>query len=194
MNNLKILEEKKPEFVKNLWYFTQYESCCMADETVLSYLVENAIKNGGIELAEEIALDPDLEELLSLAPEVSDEYNEILYKKLMSSEAVSYADLAEIWEKLAEGDLEGVCDFLNIDIYELDPDLVIGTPEGFEGWADEDLKANGIDANAIYWAKEIPASNYCTLDIYNIFSEYDSLSELIEEIGIDTIKEEIEKI
>lgn len=196
MNNLEQIKKSKSEFIKEIWYFTQYDNYYMSDKDIIDHILTNMIDNGTIDL-ENNEIDPDLENILSLAPSVSDEFNQIIYNKMMAGKTADFATLSEIWEKLSNDDLEGVCDYLDIDIYDLDPDLTIGTPSDFEEWADEDLKANGINSNALRWYNDIPNGDFCeicTCDLYDNFTAYSSYNELIEDIGIDRIKEEIEAL
>ena len=63
-------------------------------------------------------------------------------------------------------------------------DGYVGDYDFFEMIADEDLKNNGIDANAIYWAYKIPDDGAMyELDCYNHFDEvtFDDILERLFE-------------
>ena len=171
---------------EGFYYLTQYDTAGRFDDAVI-----NALKEG----TKEIDRD-SLAELLAIVPNVSDTYNEALYNALMRG-AVNddnINDLIATWEALKDNDLEEALNILGADIYDIlnSYDVSYGTPDDFEQWADDDLKANGINAQSLSWANNIYYdANYLVLYFNGEFRDYDSLTDILEnETDINNVFED----
>lgn len=135
-----------------------------------------------------------------LAPKVADKYNELLFNLLYTVNNDQLDKLIEVWELLADEDLEGLFNLVNVDYNDLlNPDNYIYDYDTLEQIADEDLKTNGINANALYWYDELDSNyNYFVFNAYGNGFHYhdtinDALGDYIELNDIlDLIKDYIE--
>lgn len=174
MNNTTLNTLKNIDY--GFYCLTQYDRCGMFDDDIIDALRENTAS----------ILDKALlSEILDNAPNVNDNYNDILYELLMAGKINdnNIELLAEIWQALADGDMEQVLRLINLDLYDLASDYYIGTPDDLYNLADDDLRANGADANALYWVNDIHyGSAYNALDCCNVIHAYDSLDDLIDDL------------
>lgn len=137
-----------------------------------------------------------------LAPQVEDKYNEILFNLLYTVNNDQLDKLIEIWELLEDGDLEGLLDLVNTDYNDLlSGDDFIYDYYTLEEIADEDLKSNGIRANALYWYDKLDSNyNYFVFNGYcNGFHYYDTINEALDDLiefddVLDVIKDYIESV
>ena len=168
-----------------LYYMTQYAN----------YMTDDAYYES---MGEQLK-DLDIERLsylcAELAPKVSDKWNEILFKILYYVKSEDLDVLINAWEFLAAGEFENFLEVLHID-YELylNPDDYIYDYYTLEAIADKDFKANGINARAHYWYKELDAGyNYFVFNAYlNGFYYYDTFDEaLLDFVDFDDIKNEV---
>lgn len=136
---------------KRLYYLTQYADY-MTDEGFYQSIEEHIKKND---------LDIDLIAKISeLMTENNDKINKKIYGKIW--QAKSNADLFDIIDLLnaiIDENSEEVAELLNIDFWDFLTEREIYTPATLEEIADEDLRANGINANALYWFNEIAYSS-----------------------------------
>lgn len=178
LENELALIHKKSELMQQvdkraLWYLTQYASY-QTDEGFYQSFTECI----------NVEIDPDkLNELLKIMTDSSDNINEIVFNHfLFNLDNEKIEKLIELYELINDGDFYGVMDLLGVELFELYPDEYIATAEEFEELADQDFKANGINANAIYWYHKLyNAEGLLMLDIYNDFSELDG-DDVIEKI------------
>jgi len=163
--------EQKKAVIKEAYYMTQYASY-MSDEGFYESFLEC------------LPCDIDftlLIEFLELTKNATDQVNEKVYNSILFHlDNDKLEILIKLYTALEDEDINELENLLDIDRYELFPDDRIGYASDFEDMADNDLKCNGISANAIYWAKDIPASdNLLKLDIYDDFEELEE-SDIID--------------
>ena len=168
-----------------LYYMTQYANY-MTDAGYYESMSEQAKK-----------LDREQLSYLckELAPNVADQWNGILFDILYYVKPEDFDTLVEAWEFLASGEFEKFLDVLMID-YEsyLNPDSYIYDYGTLEAIADDDFKANGINAGARYWYDKLDTNyNYFVFNGYqNGFYYYDTFDEaLLDFIDFDSIKNDI---
>lgn len=171
--------------MKELYYMTQYAN----------YMTDEAYYESMSEQLKELDRDQLSYLCKDLAPKVADKWNEILFDVLYYVKAEDLDVLIEAWEHLADGEFKDFLDVLSID-YErfLNTDDYIYDYDTLEMIADEDLKTNGIRANALYWYDELDSSyNYFVFNGYqNGFHCYDSFDDaLLDFIDFDSIKNEV---
>lgn len=144
---------------KRVYYMTQYADY-MSDEDFYQS-VDEIIKSN--------ELDIDLiAEISELMTETSDRHNVKIYGKMWQAEDDNdLLTLINLLSAIINDDLDAVADLLDVDLWDFMAEKEIYTPDDLEEYADEDLKANGIDARALYWVKEI---NYCAK--YQEFNGY----------------------
>ena len=167
-----------------LYYMTQYAS----------YMSDEGYYN---EMSEQLqVLDSEaLQELMDLVPDVSDKFNKVLYDLLFTIDNDQLQELITVWEYLSIDDVENALNVLNIDVMDLfTGDDFLYTFDILEEIANNDLRVNGINANALYWYKELEKNNnynYYRFNGYlNGFYYYDDLNDAIDEIiGFTAIKD-----
>lgn len=132
---------------KRLYFLTQYADY-LTDEGFYQSIEEHIKKND---------LDIDLIAKISeLMTENNDKINKKIYGKIW--QAKDDADLLALIDLLIaiiEENSEEVAELLDVDLWGFLAERDIYTPETLEEIADEDLRANGINANALYWINEI---------------------------------------
>lgn len=168
-----------------LYYMTQYAN----------YMTDDAYYESMGEQLKELDRDKLTYLCKDLAPKVSDKWNEILFKILYYVKPEDLDVLVTAWELLAVGQFETFLYMLSID-YEryLNPDDYIYDYYTLEAIADEDFKANGINARAHYWYKELDGNyNYFVMNVYqNGFYCYDTFDDaLLDFVDFDDIKNEV---
>lgn len=171
-----------------LYYMTQY-----ADHTT-----DAGYYN---EMNEQLKVLDDelLQELLNLVPEVNDRFNKILYDLLFNIDNDQLQELVKMWEYLTFDDVENALNVLNIDVMELfEGDDTLFDYQTLEDIADEDLRANGINANALYWIKDLELNNGYNYYVFNGYANgfyyYDDLNDAIDEIiGYTVIENKIKE-
>jgi hypothetical protein len=138
-----------------------------------------------------------LQELMDLVPEVNDRFNKILYDLLFNIDNAQLQELITMWQYLSIDDIENALNVINVDVMELfDGDDTLFDYQTLEDIADEDLRANGINANALYWIKDLELNNgynYYRFNGYaNGFYYYDDLNDAIDEvIGFTVIENKL---
>lgn len=167
-----------------LYYMTQYANY-MSDEGYYNEMQDQL----------QILDSELLQELMDLVPDVSDRFNKILYDLLFTINNDQLQELITVWQYLSINDIENALNVLNIDVMELfEGDYYLYTYNILEEMADEDLRANGINANALYWIKDLELNNgynYYRFNGYgNGFYYYDELIDAIDDvIDFETIKD-----
>ena len=170
--------EQKKEVLKKAYYMTQYASYT-TDEGVYEALISSLETN---------ETDFDLVmEFLELTKDASDFINQKVYDSvfynLTDEKIETLIKLYEAIENENIGDLEY--------IFGISFDGYVGDYDFFETLADDDLKNNGINANAIHWAHKIPYDgDIYELDIYNDFNEItfdDILERLFDSYNLSDI-------
>ena len=94
---------------------------------------------------------------------------------------------------LADGELAKALDVLSIDYYRLldNYGVIPFDAATLEEIADADLKANGINANALYWYDRIDSNCIHVFNAYGIdFDYYDDMNELLDYYFDDCIKDD----
>lgn len=141
-------------------------------------------------------LDSDLlQELMDLVPDVNDKFNKILYDLLFTIDNDQLQELINVWEYLSIDDIEQALNVLNIDVMDLfEGDNYLYTYDILEEMADNDLRLNGINANALSWYDELEKNNsynYYRFNGYMTgFYYYDDLTDAIDDvIDFKTIKD-----
>ena len=167
--------DQKKQIIKEAYYMTQYASYT-TDEGVYQALITSLEAN---ETDFNLVM-----EFLELTHNATDFINQKVYDSVfynLTDEKIE--TLIKLYEAIENEDISDLEDLFGISYYDLF-DCCVGHPDFFEMIADEDLKINGIDANAIYWAHKIPSDdNIYELDIYNDFNEItfdDILGRLFE--------------
>ena len=171
--------------MKELYYMTQYAN----------YMTDAGYyESMGEQLKE---LDRELLAYLckELAPNVCDQWNEILFEILYCVKPENLDVLIEAWEYLADGEFKDFLDVLSID-YEryLNPDNYIYDYDTLEAIADDDFRTNGINAGAHYWYKKLDTNySYFVFNGYqNGFYYFDTFDEaLLDFVNFDDIKQDI---
>lgn len=132
---------------KRLYYLTQYADY-MTDEQFL-----NKITN----LVERYYLDIDLiAEISELMTKTSDKINKKLFNELLQAKSnTNLFDIIDLLNAIIRENSKEVAELLDVDFWDFLTEREIYTPATLEEIADEDLRANGINANALYWVKEI---------------------------------------
>lgn len=171
--------------MNELYYMTQYANY-MTDEAYYESMSEQVKK-----------LDKKQLSYLckELAPNVADQWNEVLFDVLYYVKPEDFDTLIEAWEFLADGVFRDFLDVLNLN-YEnyLNPDNYIYDYDTLEEMADCDFKANGINAGARYWYNKLdPYYNYFVFNGYGSgFHCYDRFDEaLLDFADSDAIKKDI---
>ena len=170
------------------FYLTQYDECGMFNEDIMEILEKN---NQGAE-------GESLNQLLKIVPEVADRYNKELYEIMMSKglDNDNIDIILEAWEHLADGELAEALDVLSIDYYRLldNYGIIPFDAATLEEIADADLKANGINADALYWSDRIDSNCIHVFNAYgNDFDYYDDMNELLDYYFDDCIKDDFIK-
>lgn len=181
----KALKRKDKKKMRELYYMTQYAN----------YMTDEAYYQSMSEQMKELDRDQLSYLCKELAPKVADKWNEILFDILYYVKPEYLEVLIEAWEYLADGEFKDFLDVLSID-YErfLNTDNYIYDYDTLEMIADEDLKANGIRANALYWYDELDSNyEYFVFNGYgNGFHCYDSFDDaLFDFVDFDSIKDEV---
>lgn len=172
--------------MKKYFYLTQYDECGMFNEDIMEILEKNNQEAEG----------ESLDQLLEIIPEVADRYNQELYNVMMSGGLNDVDVILEAWEYLADGKLAEALDVLDIDYYGIleNYDVIPFDAATLEEIADDDLKANGINANALYWYDRIDSNCIHVFNAYgNDFDYYDDIDELLEYYFDDCIKDDFIK-
>lgn len=174
----------KVEFDK-IYYLTQYASYT-TDEGVLEMFQEH------VDGMEEDVAERYLEDLYKISqelmPNIEDEYCTKVYEVLTSTEDLS--TLTEILEAYAADDLDA---FDSATSYAVDSYLSennILAPDIWHDLAESDLRENGMDAYALYWATKIEYGvDYLQLNAYeNGFIPLDTrelLGRVMEELDFN---------
>lgn len=159
-----------------LYYMTQY-----ADYTTDAGYYE--------EMQDQLQLLDDelLQELMELVPKVNDQFNKILFDLLFNIDNDQLQELITMWQYLTIDDIENALNVLNIDVFDLfTGDDYLYTFDILEEMADNDLRLNGINANALYWYKELEKNsgyNYYRFNGYmNGLYYYDDLNDAIDDV------------
>ncbi len=167
--------EQRKQTIKGAYYMTQYASYT-TDEGVYEALISSLEAN---------ETDFDLvTEFLELTHDASDFINQKVYDSVfynLTDEKIEI--LIKLYEAIENENMGDLEDLFNISFYELF-DGYVGDYDFFEMLADDDLKSNGINANAIQWAHKIPCDgDMYELDAYDDFNEitFDDILERIFE-------------
>lgn len=132
---------------KRLYYMTQYADY-MSDEGFYQS-VDEIIKSNDLN----IDLIAKISELMT---ESSDRHNVKIYGKMWQAEDDNdLLTLINLLRAIINDDLDAVAGLLDVDLWDFMAEKEIYTPDDLEEYADEDLRANGINARALYWVKEI---------------------------------------
>ena len=171
--------------MKELYYMTQYAN----------YMTDTAYYESMSEQVKELNREQLSYLCKELAPKVADQWNEILFDILYYVKPEDFDTLVEAWEFLADGEFKDFLEVLNLD-YEryLNPDNYIYDYDTLEDMADDDFKANGINAGARYWYGELDAYyNYFVFNGYqNGFHCYDTFDDaLLDFVDFESIKNDI---
>ena len=155
--------EQKKEVLKKAYYMTQYASYS-SDEGVYEALISSLETN---ETDFNLVM-----EFLELTHDASDFINQKVYDSVfysLNDEKIEV--LIKLYEAIENENMSDLEDLFDISFYELF-DGYVGDYDFFETLADDDLKNNGINANAIQWAHKIPyGGEVYELDIYDDFNE-----------------------
>lgn len=132
---------------KRLCYLTQYADY-MTDEGFYESIEEHIKKNElNINLIAKIS---------KLMTKISDNYNIKIYSKIWQAEDDNdLLVLIDLLSAIIRENSKEVAELLDVDFWDFLAEREIYTPAMLEEIADEDLRANGINANALYWVKEI---------------------------------------
>ena len=169
-----------------LYYLTQYANY-MSDEGYYNEMQDQL----------QVLDDELLQELMDLVPKVNDNFNKILFDLLFTVDNDQLQELITVWQYLSINDIENALNVLNIDVMELfEGDDTLFDYQTLEDIADEDLRANGINANALYWIKDLKLNNGYNYYIFNGYANgfyyYDNLNDAIDEvIGFTVIENKI---
>lgn len=170
------------------YYLTQYDGCGMFDENIIKRLETNNKR----------VKSESIDKLLKIVPEVKDKYNQELYNIMMCkglySENIDI--IIEAWEHLAKGEITEALEVLGVDYYQLlsNYDVTPFAADILEEIADEDLRTNGIEANALYWYNEIDSRYIHVFNGYgNGFDYYDDMDDLLTYYFNDCIKDDFIK-
>jgi len=171
--------------MKKYFYLTQYDEFGMFNEDIMEILEKN---NQGVGRE-------SLNQLLKIVPEVADRYNKELYEIMISKglDNDNIDIILEAWEHLADGELAKALDVLSIDYYRLldNYDVIPFDAATLEEIADEDLKANGTAADALYWYDRIDSNCIHVFNAYgNDFEYYNDMDELLDYYFDDCIKDD----
>lgn len=174
--------EQKKQVIKGAYYMTQYASYS-TDEGVYEALISSLEAN---------ETDFDLvTEFLELTKDASDFINQKVYDTVfynLTDEKIE--TLLNLYEAIENESVSELEDLFGISFYELF-DGYVGDYDFFETLADDDLKSNGINANAIQWAHKIPCDgDVYELDIYDDFNEItfdDILERIFESYNLNDI-------
>lgn len=166
------------------YYFTQYDASGMFDEDIIRTLEDN---NEGAE-------GDDLKRLLEFVPEVDDKFNKCLYDVMMNEglRSDNVAVIANAWECLASGEIADALTILGVDCDDIlaSCDIAPFDADTLQEIADDDLKANGINANALYWYDRIDSNCIHVFNAYgNGFYYYNSIDDVITDYFSDYIKD-----
>lgn len=160
---------------RRLYYLTQYADY-MTDEGFYQNMDEHIKSN---------ELDIDLiTEISELMTETSDNHNIKIYGKIWQAEDDNdLLTLANLLSAIIDENSEAVADLLDVDLWDFLTKKDIYTPDYLEEMADNDLKANGINANALYWVNKIDhGAKYQELNVYaNDFYDLDD-ADIIEKL------------
>ena len=174
--------EQKKEVLKKAYYMTQYAS----------YSSDEGIYEAFISSLEANETDFDLVmEFLELTKDASDFINKKVYDSVfynLTDEKIEI--LIKLYGAIENESILDLEELFDISYYELF-DGYVGDYDIFEMLADDDLKNNGISANAIHWAHKIPYDgDMYELDIYNNFNEItfnDILERLFDSYNLNDI-------
>ena len=108
-----------------------------------------------------------LNQLMDLVPYVDDKYNKILFDLLFIVNDDQLTILVDMWEALKDKNIGDFLDIMNTDTYELMGDNAIYTFYELEEIADEDLKINGVNANALYWYNDLIKNTFYNYFVFN---------------------------
>ena len=171
----KMTTDQKNQIINKAYYMTQYASYT-SDEGVYEALISSLEEN-------ETNFDLVIE-FLELTHNATDFINQKVYDSIfynLTDEKIQ--TLIELYEAIENESVSDLEDLFGISYWDLF-DCYVGDSDFFEMIADEDLKINGINAQAIYWAHKIPSDdNIYELDIYDDFNEItfdDILGRLFE--------------
>ena len=165
--------EQKKEVLKKAYYMTQYASYT-TDEGVYEALLSSIDEN---------ETDYNLMmEFLELTPSVSDFINQKVYDSVfynLNDEKIE--TLIKLYGAIENENIGDLEDLFHISFYDLF-DGYVGDYDFFETLADDDLKCNGINADAIRWADKIPYDgSIYELDCYHDFNEI-TFDDILERI------------
>lgn len=155
--------DQRKQIINKAYYMTQYASYT-SDEGVYEALISSIEKN---------ETDVDLViEFLELTHNATDFINQKVYDSvfynLTDDKIETLIKLYEAIENESVSDLENLFGISYYDLF----DCCVGHPDFFEMIADEDLRINGINSKALYWAHKIPSDdNIYELDYYYDFNE-----------------------
>ena len=174
--------KQKKQVIKEAYYMTQYASYS-SDDGVYEALISSLEAN---ETDFNLVID-----FLKLTQDATDFINQKVYDSIfynLTDENIGI--LIKLYEAIENESINDLEDLFDINYYELF-DGYVENYDFFEMIADEDLKNNGIDANAIYWAYKIPYDDAMyELDCYNHFNEVtfdDIVERLFEQYDLNDI-------
>ena len=132
---------------KRLYYMTQYADY-MSDEDFYQ-TIDEIIKSNDLD----IDLIAEISELMT---ETSDRYNVKIYGKMwQAKDDADLSNLIDLLSAIIDEDIYKAAELLSVDLWDLLAEREVYTPDDLEYFADEDLRANGVNAGALYWVKEI---------------------------------------
>lgn len=185
MNDMEIEElsvEMREELESSLSFVTQYDKSGLDDRQIIEDFISKV---------ENDSIANDLISLVDVMNYVDDEYNQVLYNIMKSSdEPLSenfLSEANEIWELLNMDDEDGIIEALNIDVDDY-MDECYGDVSYWEDLADIELRDRGIDANCLSWLDELSkeSSDYLVLNGYaNGFVSYNSLFDMLTSNGLN---------
>ncbi|MDD5294139.1 MAG: hypothetical protein PHW40_07550 [Candidatus Izemoplasmatales bacterium] len=168
-------QQERQRLTKEAYYMTQYAS----------YMTDEGFYH---EWFDSLPADVDVDkviEWLAMTTEAPDRLNQMAFGYMFNLDSDTLDGLIALYEAYESG-ADDLMRLLDIDVYELFPDDLVGTSDFFEEVADSDLRDNGLSARSLYWAKDIPASDgLLKLDIFDEFEEIgdDDILDATEEHG-----------
>lgn len=151
-----------------LYYMTQY-AYNMSDEDFYNTIAEQVKTND---------LDADLFYNISeLMESVSDKINHKLFAKmLLATDDSDLYTIIYLLEAIKNNNFDRINDLTDYALDDYMTENNIFSPDLWEEIADEDLKSNGINANCLYWVKEID-HNYDYLQLNGYENGFCNMSD-----------------
>lgn len=153
---------------KRLYYMTQYANH-MSDEGFYNLIAEQVKTND---------LDLDLfYEISELMESISDAINQKLFDKMLSAtDASDLLLIVYLLDAIEDNNMDAINRLTDYALDDYMNENNILSPDSWEEIADEDLKHNGINANCLYWVKEID-HNYDYLQLNGYENGFYTMSD-----------------